>query len=118
MSLPAVPFFALLLLASATADLRSPGRWLSSKPLLRLGEWSYALYLIHAPTLVVTARWGWWNNPGGLADLLGFLALCLAVAATLHYLVEKPVERGLRLIPVGRRRSGRRPDAGAVSSPA
>jgi peptidoglycan/LPS O-acetylase OafA/YrhL len=120
-ALLAVPFFALLLLASATSDLRSPGRWLSSKPLLRLGEWSYALYLIHAPTLVVTARWGWWNNAGGLlglADLLGFLALCLTVAAILHYLVEKPVERGLRLIPVGRRRSGRRPDAGAVSLPA
>jgi peptidoglycan/LPS O-acetylase OafA/YrhL len=102
-------------------SLCSPGRWLSSKPLLRLGEWSYALYLIHAPTLVVTARWGWWNNPGGLrglADLLGLLALCLTVAATLHYLVEKPVERGLRLVPVGGRRSGRRRDAGAVSSPA
>jgi peptidoglycan/LPS O-acetylase OafA/YrhL len=52
-----------------------------------LGEWSFALYLVHAPTLVVTAPWGWWNNPGGLwglADFLGFLALALAVAAALH----------------------------------
>jgi peptidoglycan/LPS O-acetylase OafA/YrhL len=120
-ALLAVPFFALLLLATATGDLRSPSRWLSSKPLLRLGEWSYALYLIHAPTLVFTARWGWWNNPGGLlglADLLGFLALCLTEAAILHYLVEKPVERGLRLIAVGKWRTGKGPDAGRLSSPA
>ena len=61
-ALLAVPFFAVLLLASATSDLRSPGRWLSARPLRRLGEWSYALYLIHAPTLVVTARRDWWNN--------------------------------------------------------
>ncbi len=103
-ALLAVPFFAWLLLASATRDLR-PGRWwLGSRPLQLLGGWSYALYLIHAPTLVVTSPLGWWNNPGGLwglADFLGYLALTLAVAAALHHLVEKPIERRLRRIPVG-----------------
>jgi peptidoglycan/LPS O-acetylase OafA/YrhL len=103
-ALLAVPFFALLVCGSATRDLRAGGWWLSSSALVRLGEWSFALYLVHAPTLVVTARWGWWNNPGGLwalADCLAFLALTISVAAVLHYLVEKPIERRLRAIPVG-----------------
>ena len=41
------------------------------------------------------------DNPGGLrglASLLAFLALVLAVSAALHHLVEKPVERRLRRI--------------------
>ena len=103
-ALLAVPFFALLLLASATRDLRQGRWWLGSTVMQLLGGWSYALYLIHAPTLVVTAPLGWWDNPGGLwglADFLGFLALTLAVAAALHHLVEKPIERRLRRIPVG-----------------
>jgi len=105
-ALLAVPFFALLLCASASRDLRPGGWWLSSSVLVRLGEWSFALYLIHAPLMVVTAPLGWWNNPGGplgLAAFVAFLALALAVAATLHYLVEKPVERRLRAIGVGGR---------------
>jgi peptidoglycan/LPS O-acetylase OafA/YrhL len=99
-----LPFFALLLSGSAALDLKPGGWWLGSAPFVLLGEWSFALYLVHAPTLVVTAPWGWWNNPGGLwglADFLGFLTLALAVAAALHYLVEKPVERQLRRIRIG-----------------
>jgi peptidoglycan/LPS O-acetylase OafA/YrhL len=54
--------------------------------------------------MVFTARFGWWDNPGGLAGLaclLAFLVLVLAASAALHYLVEKPVERRLRRIPIG-----------------
>ena len=103
-ALLAIPFFALLLCAAATRDQR-PGAWcLGSKVLTRLGEWSFALYLVHAEAMVVTARYGWWVNPGGLwglAGLLAFLALVIAAAAALHYLVEKPVERRLRRVPLG-----------------
>jgi len=102
-----LPFFALLLSGSAAMDLKPGGWWLGAKPFILLGEWSFALYLVHAPTLVVTAPWGWWNNPGGvlgLADFIAFLALALALAAALHYLVERPVERGLRRIRIGRAR--------------
>jgi peptidoglycan/LPS O-acetylase OafA/YrhL len=99
-----LPFFALLLTASAAMDLTPGGWWLGSAPFVLLGEWSFALYLVHAPTLVVTAPWGWWDNPGGLlglADFLGFLALALALAAALHHLVEKPLDRRLRRIRIG-----------------
>jgi peptidoglycan/LPS O-acetylase OafA/YrhL len=103
-----LPFFALLLSGSAALDLRPGGWWLGSAPFVLLGEWSFALYLVHAPTLVVTAPWGWWDNPGGLlglADFIGFLALAIALAAALHYLVERPVERRLRRVPIGRARA-------------
>jgi peptidoglycan/LPS O-acetylase OafA/YrhL len=104
----AIPFFALLLCACATRDTR-PGRWwLGSAPLRLLGDWSFALYLVHAPAMAVTAHYGWWNNPGGLAGLaclLAFLALAVAAAAALHYLIEKPVERHLRRMPIGQPRT-------------
>lgn len=107
-ALLAIPFFAVLLCASATRDQQPRGWWLSSAPLRRLGDWSFALYLVHAPAMVLTARYGWWFNYGGLqgaAYLLAFLALVLAVSAALHYLVEKPVERRLRRLPIGQPRT-------------
>jgi peptidoglycan/LPS O-acetylase OafA/YrhL len=100
----AISFFALLLCASATRDTQPGGWWLGSAPLRALGDWSFALYLVHAPAMVFTAHYGLWNNSGGrwgLAYLLAFLTLVLAVSATLHYLVERPVERRLRRLPVG-----------------
>ena len=103
-ALLAIPYFAALLTASATRDTRPGGWWLGSAPLRRLGDWSFALYLVHVPALVFTARFGWWDNPGGLeglACLLAFLALVIAASATLHYLIEKPVERCLRRVPIG-----------------
>jgi peptidoglycan/LPS O-acetylase OafA/YrhL len=54
--------------------------------------------------MVFTARYGWWVNPGGLpglACLLAFLALVIAISTALHHLVEKPVERRLRQVPAG-----------------
>jgi peptidoglycan/LPS O-acetylase OafA/YrhL len=103
-ALLAIPYFAALLTASATRDTQPGGWWLGSAPLRRLGDWSFALYLVHAPAMVLTARFGWWDNPGGpegLAYLLAFLALVIAASAALHHLVEKPVERRLRRVPVG-----------------
>jgi peptidoglycan/LPS O-acetylase OafA/YrhL len=94
-----LPFVALLLLACATQDLRSRRWWLNSWPLLRLGEWSFALYLVHKPVFLLTSRWHWWDNSGGLSTLATFityLALAIGVAAAVHYLVEKPIERRLR----------------------
>ena len=99
-----LPFFAVLLLAGATRDLRGRTWWLTSRPLLRLGEWSFALYLVHKPVFLLTSRWHWWDNSGGVSALIAFIAfltLAVAVAAAAHYLVEKPVERALRRLRVG-----------------
>jgi peptidoglycan/LPS O-acetylase OafA/YrhL len=54
--------------------------------------------------MVFTAHYALWNNSGGvggLARLLAYLALVLALSAALHYLVEKPVERRLRRLRIG-----------------
>jgi peptidoglycan/LPS O-acetylase OafA/YrhL len=107
-ALLAIPFFAALLCASATRDTQPGSWWLGSAPLRRLGDWSFALYLVHVPAMAFTTRFGWWYNYGGLqgaAYLLAFLALVLALSAALHYLVEKPVERRLRRLPVGQPRT-------------
>jgi peptidoglycan/LPS O-acetylase OafA/YrhL len=106
-ALMVLPMFALLLAAGVTVDLRERRWWLNSWPLLRLGEWSFALYLVHKPTYLLTSRWHWWDNTGGLSALLAFvefIALAVTVAAALHYLVEKPVAKRLRGVPVGRSR--------------
>src|SRR6202044_1366029 len=69
-----LPFFALLVASGATCDLRGRRWWLNSTPLLRLGEWSFALYLLHNPTYLLTSRWHWWDAPGGFQSLLSFAA--------------------------------------------
>ena len=109
-----LPFFAALLAAGATHDLQQRPWWLNSWQLLRLGEWSFALYLVHKPVFLMTSRWSWWDNSGGvwgLAAFAGFLALAVCVAAIVHYLVEKPIERALRHLPVGLSRQRRKPAA-------
>ncbi|HEX3781107.1 MAG TPA: acyltransferase [Pseudonocardiaceae bacterium] len=103
-ALLALPPFALLLLAGTTSDLAGRSVWLNRRLPVRLGEWSFALYLVHKPLFLVTASWGWWGQAGGLTGLVGFvgfLALALSLAALLHHATEKPIERYLRRWPVG-----------------
>lgn len=116
--LAAVPFFALLILATTSSEVARAETPLGTGLPVLLGEWSFALFLVHKPVFLLSQRWGLWNNPGGWAGLgmfLAYLALATAVAAVVHYLVERPVERFLRTAPrrwrsiVGR--NGRRPAA-------
>lgn len=65
---------------------------------VRLGEWSYAFYLVHATVMYAAltlfgpqARS--WANLGWYAVLL---AIAIALAAALHHWVEKPFERRMR----------------------
>ncbi|HEY1488880.1 MAG TPA: acyltransferase, partial [Micromonosporaceae bacterium] len=100
-----LPCFALMLAAGASRDVRAGVWWLGSRPLLRLGEWSFALYLVHKPVFLLTNSWGWWGLPRGLGSLEAFvvyIAVAVAVAAMLHYVVEKPIERALRRLPLGK----------------
>lgn len=76
----------LILLVAERARARTDG-WLGAGPLVRLGEWSYALYLVHVPVLAV------WSallpGPGVSGWLLG-LVLCLVAAACAHTWIERP----------------------------
>jgi peptidoglycan/LPS O-acetylase OafA/YrhL len=81
--------------ARDVAGGRSILRW---RPLVRLGDWSYAFYLVHATAIyavksVVGVQLnGWWN----LVWYAAMLVVSIALAAALHYLVEKPCERFIR----------------------
>lgn len=103
------PFLALLIAALARRDLDGGRSFLRSRPLVRLGQWSYAFYLFQFTVLLPVALAA---NPGRqVADFftdplapdsgyLGYallgLGITLAVSAAFHRFVEHPLERRLR----------------------
>lgn len=90
--------FALLICAFAARDLSGRARISRSRPLVALGEWSYAFYLIHA-TLIYAARemFGYLSlDAKGVIVALAVLASSIAAAWLLHIGVERPSERALR----------------------
>jgi peptidoglycan/LPS O-acetylase OafA/YrhL len=100
-----LPFLVLLVLGAVTLDVDSVPSWLAARPMLRLGEWSFALYLVHKPIFFLTEQWRWWNQAtGAVGDVIGFCGFCalvVAAAAALYYGVERPLERALRRLPDG-----------------
>lgn len=89
---------ALMIAAVATRDvLRRPSA-LRRTFWVRLGEWSFCFYLLHAH-FVYTARAIWGQQPTGWLNLVWWallLAVSIAAAAALHHFVEKPAERAMR----------------------
>jgi len=91
--------FAGLLLTLALGR-GATSRLLASKPLRRLGEWSYATYLAHYPLFIAfklvfvgeDLQLGW-------ATTALFLALVLASSALLHRLLERPAQAWLSAHP-------------------
>lgn len=76
-------------------------RWLSRPTLVRLGEWSFAFYLVHILVMrtiehTVISHPGWRVGPG-LALLLGVLALALGISALLHHAIEVPANAAIRV---------------------
>ena len=93
-----IVLFALMIAAVAGRDIAGAPSLLRSRPLVVLGEWSYAFYLVHA-TLVYAALAVLGDQPIGWGELIWYpvlLAVCLVGAAALQLLVEKPAEARLR----------------------
>lgn len=91
------PVWALVVLALAHGGGLT-GRVLGSAPLVRLGEASYALYLIHAPLDVYVRKLLALSSlaPASPWTSLGvFLAAALAYSLVLHRWVETPARRGI-----------------------
>ena len=107
---------AVVIVAAVGHELRGRGSHLTTAPMLRLGEWSYAFYLLHATGIYLArgimggpAETSWTN----LAWHVPFLAASVLAAALAHHLVEKPVERRLRRA-WDRRREARAAAAGEL----
>ena len=98
-ALLALPSLALLVLAGASADLGGTARLLRRRLPVLLGTWSFALYLVHDVLSFLVSEHGWLSadgQPGGVGDLLAFIACAIALAALAHYAIERPAERWLR----------------------
>ncbi|MEQ1785559.1 MAG: acyltransferase [Acidimicrobiales bacterium] len=86
--------FALLVATAATADLQGAASWLRASPLVRLGTWSYAFYLIHGSVLRLRGEYFRGHSVGVNAAVA--LVATLAAAALIHHLIEGPLEARLR----------------------
>jgi peptidoglycan/LPS O-acetylase OafA/YrhL len=94
----AVVACAALVVLVATRDLRGGRSLLRARPLVRLGELSYAFYLVHG-TVVYLLRDSLGVFPAAWTNVFWYavaLVGSLALAAAVHLLVEKPAERVMR----------------------
>ncbi|WP_076260281.1 acyltransferase family protein [Intrasporangium flavum] len=89
--------FGLLIAACAVRDLDGRPFVLATRIWVRLGEWSFALYLVHGPVLsVLRAPLTTSEGTDAVLAILSVLFVSLAAAALLHELVEAPLERAIR----------------------
>jgi peptidoglycan/LPS O-acetylase OafA/YrhL len=112
-SLMMAPAFASLILAAAMTDLRREQSFLSGTLLVKLGEWSFALYLSHLVVLSLLDPHVPDNLPLAVAVLaeLGTLLLMVAVSGVLYQFVERPVEYRIRRFATrDRSRNAKRPE--------
>ena len=69
-----------------------------SHPLLRplhwVGDWSFALYLLHVPVLLTAIRL---YQVSGASGFMACLAVALSLSCFVHWLVERPSRRLNRL---------------------
>ncbi|WP_369139991.1 acyltransferase family protein [Modestobacter versicolor] len=116
----------LLVVAAAGSDLGCwsrtgrPGLLGRSRVLVTLGEWSFAMYLVHAPLLYLMYAYRM-THPGvpvlGYPGLAAYLVACVAAAGVLHVFFEKPVERWVRNREPARRRAAAATPAVPATTP-
>lgn len=89
---------ALAIVALATRGLEGKRSFFESRLQVKLGEWSFAFYLVHATCIYLALRiFGYqeasWRN---LLWFAALLAVDLVAAWALHSLVERPLEKRMR----------------------
>ncbi len=90
--------FTFMIAVVAARNARGKKSVLQWRPLVILGEWSFAFYLVHATCIYFVrdflgTRSASWTNLGWYLVIFVF---ALTVAGLLHLVVEKPLERRLR----------------------
>lgn len=89
----------LLLIAAGTQHVTSIGRVLTLPPVVKLGDWSYSIYLWHWPLDVFAVQL--WPESSYATVVATMLAIVIAAAS--YRWVEQPIRR---LPPLNRVRSG------------
>lgn len=103
----AFPAVLALVAVLIERDLRELPGVLTRPVMVRLGDWTYSMYLFHVPLLLVPYVLGW-LHVGALADIGLFLAYCgttVVIGGLAHEKVLTPLERAIR----GRWAPSRRP---------
>ncbi|WP_405146068.1 acyltransferase family protein [Sphaerisporangium sp. NBC_01403] len=101
----------LIIAAGAAGDAKGRTSWIGSRPMVKLGEWSYAFYMWHYLILIYARQW--FGSPKGWSTPVGFLMLGVLFAITLGLswllftLVENPIMK--RFATPKRRRRGSPP---------
>ena len=105
--------FAMLIAAAAQRDIAGVPSLLRSQPMVWLGQWSYALYLVHASIIYALINAIGVRSYSPLLNVVwlgGITVVCVAASAALYYVIEHPLENRLR-------RLQQRPAAGLEEMP-
>lgn len=96
----AVVLFCALIAIAAAAEQGRPGSMLTGRVARRLGDASYAIYMLHMPMIIVAAyfmrRVGLLGTPAALAAALVSIAATLALALVTHDYFEAPMRGFIR----------------------
>lgn len=89
---------AVTILSVATRAMAGSATVFGSRLQVRLGEWSFAFYLVHATLIYTVLTFVGYQEPSwrNLVWFGSLLLASLALAALLHHGVEKPLERRMR----------------------
>jgi peptidoglycan/LPS O-acetylase OafA/YrhL len=90
-----LPAFVIVIVALATSQTSSPARVLSSRPLVVLGDASYALYLLHVPLFYWVAGWSQRRVGVNILDDAPSAAVVVVVVVAVSVVVHRLVERRL-----------------------
>jgi len=108
----------LVIVAAARADVANAGGWLSSRPMVWLGNISFALYMVH--WLVIDyghrllGQTTSWSTPVGLLVVALLFGSAVLAAALLYTFVELPI---VRRFSSARRRPVTVPDIPVSANP-
>jgi peptidoglycan/LPS O-acetylase OafA/YrhL len=92
-----MPGFLALIAAAASRDISGKKSALSSKNLVRLGQWSFALYLVHELVIRLIRPFLAAMSVGEtVAAAVVAVGASIALSGLLHEFAEKPAERWLR----------------------
>ena len=95
-----LPGFLIWIVAAAISDINGHRSLLAKPTLVKLGTWSFALYLTHQLALRALVQFRGNSTPQGIATNIaigaGVLALLVALAGIVYESIERPAERWLR----------------------